>query len=124
MQDAAGNDAAGFQGRQVLTLPVVTVVLTPQSIAEDDGESTVTATLSRGWTEAFTVTVTATPVAPATASDFTLSGSTLSFAANATASSGTLTITARGNDAVDARGQDRDGGGDGEHHGRCARRTR
>ena len=102
VQDAAGNDAAGFQGRQVLTLPVVTVVLTPQSIAEDDGESTVTATVSRGWTEAFTVTVTATPVAPATAADFTLSGSALEFAADATASSGTLTITAR-NDAVDSR---------------------
>ena len=101
VQDAAGNDAAGFQGREVLTRPAVSLLLTPPSIAEDDGESTVTATVTRGWTEAFTVTVTATPVAPATASDFTLSGSALEFAADATASSGTLTITARGND-VDA----------------------
>ena len=101
VQDAAGNDAAGFQGRQVLTLPVVVLALEPASIAEDGGVSRVTATVTRAWTEAFTVTVTATPVAPATASDFTLSGSTLSFAADATASSGTLTITAR-NDDVDA----------------------
>ena len=101
VQDAAGNDAAGFQGRQVLTLPVVLLALEPVSIAEDGGVSRVTATVTRAWTEAFTVTVTATPVAPAAATDFTLSGSTLSFAANATASSGTVTITARGND-VDA----------------------
>ena len=102
VQDAAGNDAAGFRNRQVLTLPVVVLALEPVSITEDGGVSRVTATVTRAWTEAFTVTVTATPVAPAAASDFTLSGSTLEFAADATASSGTLTITARGNDAVDA----------------------
>ncbi len=78
--------------------PGVTLVLTPSSISEDGGVSTVTATVSPASAEAFTVTVAATADAPATDADFTLSGATLSFAANATESTGEVTIAAVDND--------------------------
>ena len=82
--------------------PNVSLVLTPASIAEDGGVSTVTATITQGVADAFEVSVTAEPESPAVAADFTLSDNTvLSFAANATTSSGTVTITAADND-VDA----------------------
>ena len=62
-------------------------------VAEDAGAVTVTATVSPASASAFTVTVTASPVAPATDADFTLSTNrVLRFAANATASTGTVTI--------------------------------
>ena len=78
--------------------PVVTLVLTPASIGENGGASTVTATVSPASSEAFTVTVAAEAVDPAVAGDFTLGGATLSFAADATASTGEVTITAVDND--------------------------
>ena len=78
--------------------PTVTLVLTPATISEDGGTSTVTATLSAASTEPFTVTVAVAPDAPAVAGDFALSGATLSFAAGATASTGEVTITAVNND--------------------------
>ena len=78
--------------------PGVTLVLTRSSISEDGGVSTVTATVSPATAEAFTVTVAATADAPATDADFTLSGATLSFAANATESTGEVTIAAVDND--------------------------
>ena len=81
--------------------PVVTLVLNPDSIAENGGVSTVTATLNTASAEAFTVTVSAAAVDPAVTGDFTLDGATLSFAADATASTGEVTITAVDND-VDA----------------------
>ena len=81
--------------------PVVTLVLNPDSIGENGGVSTVTATVSPASAEAFTVTVAASGVDPAVADDFMLSGMTLSFAADATASTGEVTITAVDND-VDA----------------------
>ena len=81
--------------------PVVTLMLTPQMISEDEGVSTVTAMVSPASSEAFTVTVSASAVSPAVAGDFMLAGTTLSFAANATKSTGTVTITAVDN-AVDA----------------------
>ncbi len=81
--------------------PVVTLMLTPQMISEDEGVSTVTAMVSPASSEAFTVTVSASAVSPAIAGDFMLAGTTLSFAANATQSTGTVTITAVDN-AVDA----------------------
>ena len=63
-------------------------------VAEDGGAVTVTARASRGAASAFTVTVSFEPVAPATAGDFTLSTNrVLRFAANATASTGTVTVT-------------------------------
>ena len=62
-------------------------------VAEGAGAVTVTATVSPASATAFTVTVSASPVAPATDDDFELSTNReLSFAANATASTGTVTI--------------------------------
>ena len=86
----------------VITVQAVTLVLTPTSIAENGGMSTVTATLSSAATEETTITVSVTPVAPAVAGDYTLSTNrTLTFASGATESAGTVTITAVNND-VDA----------------------
>ena len=79
--------------------PTVTLVLDPDSIDEDGGESTVTATLDKPSLEDIDVTVSASPVAPAEASDFTLSDETvLAIEAGDTTSSGTVTITANNND--------------------------
>ena len=59
----------------------------------DAGAVTVSATVSPASATAFTVTVSASPVAPATDDDFELSTNReLRFAANATASTGTVTI--------------------------------
>ncbi len=81
--------------------PKVTLVLTPPSIGEAGGKSTVTASLDRASSAATTVTVAVTPVDPAVAGDYTLSGTALTIAAGATTSTGTVTITAVNND-VDA----------------------
>ena len=81
--------------------PVVTLMLTPQMISENGGVSTVTASVSPASSAAITVMVSATAVSPALAGDFMLSGTTLSFAANATESTGEVTITAVDN-AVDS----------------------
>ncbi len=80
---------------------VVTLVLTPDRIDENRGASTVTATVSPASEEAFRVTVSAVADAPAVAGDFELSGTVLSFAANATQSTGQVTVTAFDNN-VDA----------------------
>ena len=83
--------------------PTVTLVLTPASIPEAGGASTVTATLNHPSSEATTVTVSASPVSPAVAGDYTLSGNLdLTIAAGATTSTGTVTITAVDNDVVAA----------------------
>ena len=79
------------------TLPTVALVLDPASISEEGGISTVTATLSGPSTEAVTVTVAATRVLPASAGDFTRSGSLLTIAAGATTSTGLVTVRANGN---------------------------
>ena len=82
--------------------PTVTLVLMPSSISENGEVSTVTATLSHPSSAVTTITVSATPVSPATASDFTLSNAdTLIIAATATTSTGTVTITSV-NDTTDA----------------------
>ena len=82
--------------------PTVTLALSSTSISENGGVSTVTATLSHASSEDTTVTVSAAPVAPASSLDYSLSLNTvLSIAAEATSSSGTVTITAVNND-VDA----------------------
>ena len=94
----------GFGAERTITLtdgntaPTITLVLTPDSIPETDGESTVTATLSGPSAIPLEVTVSAVAVVPAVAGDFSLAGSTLSFAANATASTGEVTVTAADND--------------------------
>ena len=79
--------------------PEATLVLSPATIDEFDGTnvgaSTVTATLNRASSEAVTLTVAATAVAPASASDFSLSSAkTLTIAAGSTASTGAVTVTA------------------------------
>ena len=62
-------------------------------VGEDSGAVTVTATASPASAAAFTVTVSVSAVAPATDDDFTLSSNrVLSFAGNATESTGTVTI--------------------------------
>ena len=79
--------------------PTVTLVLMPSSISENGEVSTITATLSHPSSAITTITVSATPVSPATASDFTLSSTdTLIIAATTTTSMGTVTITAVDND--------------------------
>ena len=78
--------------------PVVTLVLAPTSISEDGGSSTVTATLDHPSSQATTVAVSAAPVNPAVMGDFTRSGTTLTIAAGATTSTGTVTIAARDNE--------------------------
>ena len=79
--------------------PRVSLTLAPTSISENDETSTVTASVSRASTAAFAVTVSAEPDDPAVDSDFTLStNKVLSFAANATESTGAVTITTVDND--------------------------
>ena len=73
--------------------PRVTMSLDPTSIDEDGGTSTLTATVSPASATAFDVTVTATPGAAVT-----MSGTMLSFAANATSPTADVTITAVNND--------------------------
>ena len=80
--------------------PTVTLALSHASIPESGGESEVTASLSHASSAATTVTVSASPVSPAKAGDFTQSGTTLTIAAGETHSSGSVTITANGN-AID-----------------------
>ena len=84
------------------TTPAVTLALSAGSIGENGGVSTVTATVSPASAAAFTVTVAAAAVSPAVAADFRLSANqVLSFAENATTSTGSVTITGVDND-VDA----------------------
>ena len=74
--------------------PVVTLVLDPDSIAEG-GTSTVTATVAPALGAAFEIEVSAAADSGVDADVFTLSANvTLSFAANETASTGTVTIAA------------------------------
>ena len=84
--------------------PTVTLVLTPASINESGATnaSTVTATMDGESSEAVTLTVSAAPVSPAVAGDFTLTDNkTLTIPANTQASTGVVTIAAVDND-VDA----------------------
>ena len=77
----------------------VTLLLSPPSISESGGVSSVTATLSGTSGEAVTVTVSAEAGTGAVAADFGLSAEkTLTIAAGETTSTGDVTITANGND--------------------------
>ena len=72
-----------------------TLSLSPASINENGGVTTVTATLDRPSSEETTITISASPQAPATAADFDLSTNTLlTIAAGQTTSAGVVTITA------------------------------
>ena len=98
-------------GEETLTIlddedaPTVTLALDPASISENGGESRVRARLTHPSSEETTVTVSVTPVDPAVAGDYTLSGSRLRIEAGETTSTGTVTdrvtITAVNNE-VDA----------------------
>ena len=77
--------------------PSLTLAVAPAAIAEDGGETTVTASLDKAWHEDVTVAVSASPVAPATASDFSLSATTLTI--DEGDRTGAVTITAVDNDA-------------------------
>ena len=81
---------------------VAALVLSPASISENNGITTVTATLSSAENEATTITVSATAVAPAVGGDFTLSSAkTLTIAADSLTSTGLVTIAAI-DDTLDA----------------------
>ena len=95
------GDGAAVAGAAQDT-PAVTLELSPSSIGENGGSSTVTARLAPASSAATTVTVAAVAVAPAVAEDFTLSASTtLTIVAGQTESTGTVTVQAVDND-VDA----------------------
>ena len=80
-------------------LPTVKLVLSPASISETGGVSSVTATLSGASSEAVTVTVEAAAGTGAVGADFALSAAkTLTIAAGDTTSIGAVTVTANGND--------------------------
>ena len=95
---AVGDPVYGVASDEVSATPLagqVTLHLSGVNNAalEGDGTVTVTATVAPASATAFTVTVTASPVAPATDADFDLStNQELSFAADATDSTGTVTI--------------------------------
>ena len=79
----------------------VTLMADPGTIAENGGQATIRGSVAPAPEAAFTVDVAATPTAgtAATVSDYTLSDdTTLSFAAGATASTGTVTLTAVNDD--------------------------
>ncbi|MXX97642.1 MAG: leucine-rich repeat protein [Rhodothermaceae bacterium] len=79
--------------------PVATLTVSPASISEAGGVSTVTARLDRPSSEETAVTITVQPQEPATTSDYSLSSNrTLTIAAGATTSTGEVTITAVDND--------------------------
>ena len=78
---------------------LATLVLSSASISENNGITTVTATLSNPENAAVTITISATPEGHAVMEDFTLSSAkTLTIAANGTTSTGLVTITANDND--------------------------
>ena len=86
----------------VCGIVTATLLLSPASISENGGSTTVTATLDHVSSAATTVTISATPVSPATGSDYKLStNTTLTIAAGETTSTGTVTITAVDNDRDD-----------------------
>ena len=103
-----GSDAAAFTlntatGQlQTKAAPVVTLRLSSVSISENGGQSTVTAELDEALEAETMVTVSGTPVAPATGQDFAQAGTTLRIAAGVTHSTGAVTLTAR-NNTVDAQ---------------------
>ena len=83
----------------VCGIVTATLLLSPASISENGGSTTVTATLDHVSSAATTVTISATPQSPATGSDYKLStNTTLTIAAGETESTGTVTITAVDND--------------------------
>ena len=77
--------------------PAVTLLLSPQSIAENGGAASLTASQSVVSTRTTTIVLSAAPVSPALAADYTLSGRVLTIPAGRTGSSDKVTITANDN---------------------------
>ncbi len=97
--DSVWSDASDAVRTNAVDIPIpegleVTLHLSNDEPLEDEVRSTfVTATVSPASPVAFTVTISATPVAPASGDDFELSNNrVLRFAADATESTGTVTI--------------------------------
>ena len=101
--------------------PTLSLVLSPSSIGENGGVSTVTATLSGASSASAVVTVSASAVSPAVSGDFTLAGATLTITAGQTTSTGDGDHHGRRQRGGRA-GQDGDGFGfgDGRPRGFCA----
>ncbi len=79
--------------------PTVSLILAPASIGENDGQTTVTATMEPPSSAVTTIVVSVLPDAPATASDYQISENpTLTIAAGETGSTGRVTITAVDNE--------------------------
>ena len=100
---AAGHASAPPAGTLTIAdddaRPRVRLQLSPASIGEAAGSSTVTASLSRPSSEATTVEVAVEPADNATAGDFSLSANlVLTIAAGARDSAGTVTVTAVNDD--------------------------
>ena len=81
------------QPGETAVLPVVTLILSPPTIPENRGMSTVTATVSPASPAAFTLTVWAVAFPPIPGQFETSANSVLSFAANAAESTGEVVIT-------------------------------
>ena len=98
---ASGGDYEGLTGLAVTVdddAPVVTLALSPSSVSEDGGVSTVTATLNHASSEAVVVAVSAAADSPAVSGDFMLSANkVLTIAAGSTSSTGVVTLTAVNN---------------------------
>ena len=92
-----GKTAQAAAAHVVQAPPRVSLVLSPSSITEQAGVSTVTATLEAAVSVETRVRVSATAVSPAVPGDFTLSGSTLTIGAHQTISEGLVTLTAMDN---------------------------
>ena len=93
-----GKDESATTTARVRAAPRVLLALSPPTIMEQAGVSTVTATLTPAVSVETRVTVAATAVSPAVSRDFTLRGSTLTIGAYQTSSEGTVTLTAQDND--------------------------
>ena len=95
---ATPRGAAQVGARANVAQAVVTLELSPSSIVEGGGVSTVTASVDSVSSTLLTVTVSAEPVTPAVPEDFTLSANrTLAIAAGQLTSTGTVTISANDN---------------------------
>ena len=104
LKDSDNNLVEDFRFTRVenITLPRVTLMLTPASISEKGGAmSTVTATVPSPATADIIVTIAADQVEPAGRNDFTLSGTTLTIPTSQTTSTETVTITAVDNEEED-----------------------
>ena len=103
----SGNSGVATPTAVTLTIeddeaaPTVALAVGDTSISENGGTTTVTATLSHASVAATTITVSAAAGAHTVAADFNQTGTTLSIAAGATTSTGTVTIAAV-DDANDA----------------------